>query len=108
LHQLVQYGLKIRLAIVDAYLDNLLAMPIILTLLKAERRYLFKRGVAYRLSLLEVLLATSYVSIISEWVFPYFSKRFVFDLLDFLFFFIGSLIYLWAEQRGPTAKSPNA
>jgi hypothetical protein len=97
-HQLLQHVFKINIPIADAYLDNLLAMPIILHLLLAERRYLFKRGGNYRLPLLEVILATVYVSLISELLFPVLSSRFTFDWLDFVFFFTGAGIYLLIEK----------
>lgn len=98
-HQLLQHVFKINIPIADAYLDNILAMPIILPLLLAERRYLFKRGSVYHLPLLEVILATIYVSLISELLFPLLSSRFTFDWLDFVFFFAGAAAYLVMERN---------
>jgi hypothetical protein len=96
-HQLLQHVFKINIPLADEYLDNLLAMPIILPLLLVERRYLFKRGSTYRLPLLESILATIYVSLISELLFPLLSSRFTFDWLDFVFFFAGAGVYLVVE-----------
>lgn len=93
LHMIFQYSLKINIPLADAYLDNLLAMPIILTLLLAERRHIFHKGNAYQLPILDIFLATAYVSAISEWLFPWLSSRFTFDPLDFLFFFLGAGIF---------------
>lgn len=42
-HQIMQKGLDIHFNLLDRYLDNLLAMPIILTFLMLERRYLLGR-----------------------------------------------------------------
>ena len=99
LHQVVQHLFKLSLPLADHYLDNLLAMPIILSLLLAERRYLFRRGIAYQLSLLEIVLATLYVGVISEWLFPLLSDRFTFDPLDFLFFLAGAGIFYLVHNK---------
>lgn len=98
-HQLLQHVFKINIPLADAYLDNFLAMPIILPLLLAERRYLFKRGGTYHLPLLEVILATIYISLISELLFPLLSSRFTFDWLDFAFFIAGAALYVLVERK---------
>ena len=97
-HQLLQHSFKVPVPFADAYLDNILAMPIILTLLVAERRCLFNRGVAYNLSLQEVLLTTADISLVSEYLFPFLSTRFVTDPMDFVFFFAGTGLYLLNEK----------
>lgn len=99
LHQLLQYGLKIRVPLADAYLDNLLAMPIILTLLVEERRRIFRRGQQYQLPPLELALTTLYICVISELIFPIFSPRFTFDPIDFAFFFAGTAIYALVARK---------
>ena len=103
-HQLTQYFFKIRIWFADAYLDNLVAMPIILTLLHAERRYLFRRGASYRLSTLEIILATIYIAVISEVLFPLLSSRFTFDWVDFVFFFTGAALFMLTEIKKPQTK----
>jgi hypothetical protein len=84
-HQLLQLGLGIRLSFANAYLDNFLAMPVILSLLKVEHSLLFQKGPGYRLPLLTCLIATIYISVISELIFPQVSSRFTFDPFDFVF-----------------------
>jgi len=78
---------------VDSYIDNLLAMPIILSLWQFEQIWLFRKGPAYRLSALEIFLATIYISIISEILFPLLSEDFRGDIVDVLVYFIGSIIF---------------
>jgi hypothetical protein len=104
LHQVLQHLVKIKIQIVDDYLDNLLAMPVILTFLLAERRFIFKRGISYQLPLLETLLATVYVNVISEWLFPWLSNRFTYDSLDFVFFFAGAGIFYLAHNKKEAEK----
>lgn len=100
-HQALQKLLHIPVPFVDLYLDNLLAMPIILTLLLAERRILFKRGRSYRLPLLDVVVATIYVVFIAEIVFPLLSDKFVTDWWDVLFYGLGSMLFLLTINRLP-------
>lgn len=101
LHQLLQRGLHISLPLIDNYLDNLLAMPIILTFLLVERRILFRRGKGYRLSAMDVVMATVYIVIIAEVIFPLFSDSFVTDWWDVIFYALGSLIYWFTINRWP-------
>jgi hypothetical protein len=99
LHQGLQHLLKFSVPLADAYLDNLVAMPLILTLLQAERRHLFKKGPQYKLPLLEIILATIYVSAISEFLFPVLTTRFTYDALDFVFFFLGAALFYSIEKQ---------
>lgn len=101
LHQLLQKGLEISLPFIDSYLDNLLAMPIILTFLLVERRILFRRGKGYRLSAMDVVLATIYIVVIAEVVFPLLSDNFVTDWRDVIFYSLGSLIFWFTINRWP-------
>lgn len=101
-HQLMQKVLDIHYPMIDHYLDNLLAMPIILSLLTVERRILFRRNV-YRLSILEIIITTVFIVLMAEVVFPLFSKDFTTDWWDVLFYALGSLLfYLTINKR--TAK----
>lgn len=102
LHQLLQKGLGLHIPYLHAYLDNFLAMPIILTLLLAERRLLFRKGNGYILTALDVLLATLYVSLISELLFPLFSDRFTTDWLDPVLYGLGSLLFYFTINQFPS------
>jgi hypothetical protein len=104
LHQWTQHVFKIKMLFADAYLDNLLAMPIILTLLRAERSYLFKKGASYRLTILDIILTTVYIAVLSELLFPILSPRFTFDWLDFVFFFAGAALFLITGPKNPIRR----
>ncbi len=92
-HQIVQKGLEISFPLFDRYLDNLLAMPVILTLLLAERQWLFKKGSSYKLPVLDITIATIYIIIITEVIFPLLSKNFITDWRDIIFYILGSVIF---------------
>jgi hypothetical protein len=93
LHQVLQKIFHINFFWVDSYIDNLLAMPIILPLWQLERIWFFRKGSAYRLSALEIFLATIYISIISEIIFPLLSEDFRGDVVDVVCFYIGSAVF---------------
>lgn len=92
-HQLMQKVLDIRFPLFDRHLDNLLAMPVLLTLLLAERRWLFKRGRQYSLPALDVIVATVYVVFVTEIIFPVLSANFTADWRDVIFYALGSIIF---------------
>mgnify|MGYP001120493164 CR=1 FL=1 len=77
----------------DSYLNNLLAMPVILSLWQFEKIWLFRKGPAFQLSALEIAVATLYVSLVSEVIFPLISKDFYADGVDVLVYIIGSIIF---------------
>ena len=93
LHQFLQKILSISLPFPDSYLDNIVAMPIILTLLLAERRWLFKKGSNYQIPVIDTVVATLYIIFISEVFFPLLSQKFTADWKDLLFYALGSFVF---------------
>ena len=98
-HQITQRVLDIPIPLADAYLDNVLATPILLTLLVAERRLLFRRGEDYTLTLAETVLATLWIAVVGEVLFPYFSEQFTADWLDVVFYLLGSVLFYFTINR---------
>lgn len=101
IHQLLQKGFGISIPLIDPYLDNLLAMPIILTFLLLEKQFLFRRGEKYRLTISEIVIATLFVALISEWLFPALSERFTSDWKDVILYAVGALIFFFTINRKP-------
>jgi glycopeptide antibiotics resistance protein len=102
-HQVLQKGFHVSLYWIDSYLDPLLSMPILLTLLLAERRHLFGRGNQYQLSLLEVVLAVGILSLLFEVIFPMLSPRFTADVGDVIAYVIGGMFFYLLLNK-PLAK----
>lgn len=101
IHQLMQKVMNIHFTLFDSYLDNLLAMPIILTLLMIERRYLLGRNHFFSLSILEIFIATFFIVVVAEIVFPLLSRGFIRDWWDLPFYALGSFIfYLTINPKG--------
>lgn len=105
LHQWMQKGMNIHYIWIDNYLDNFLAMPVILTLLLAERIWLFKKGKNYRLPALVIGIATLYIILITEILFPLFSKDFHGDWMDAIFYAGGSVLFNFTINKLPKKKA---
>ena len=99
LHQILTKGFNIHLGWADNYLDSFLAMPVILTLWLAERRILFKKGSAYLLSPMHVAIATLYVVVVAEVLFPYLSPQFTTDWLDVIGYIAGSILFYFTINQ---------
>lgn len=107
LHQITQQVLHLSIPFADNYLDNFLSTPILLTLLLVERRTLFRFGQDYTLSAQEVSLATLFIAVVGEVLFPYFSQEFTADWLDVPFYALGSvLFYTTVNDNGNRSNQP--
>lgn len=106
MHQVLQKLLHIYNFWIDSYLDNFLAMPIILSLWQFEKICLFRKGRSYKLSILEITVATIYISFITEIVFPMFSKEFEGDILDLLVYTLGSGVFFTYNNFSKKINKP--
>lgn len=98
IHQVLEKLLGIHIIYLDNYLDPMLCMPIILTLLTLQKQYIFQDRKS-RLSLFTIICSTAIVIIISEWLFPILSFRFTADPLDALFFIVGAILFIILINR---------
>jgi hypothetical protein len=98
IHQVMQKGLHLYNTWIDAYIDNILAMPIILSLWRVEKILLWSKGSSYKLSILEISVATVYLSLVSEVIFPLFSKKFYTDSIDVVLYCIGAALFFWFNK----------
>lgn len=100
-HQLLQKVLEIKLPAIDAYLDSFLLMPILLTFIVVERRWLFRSGSGYCLKLLDIVIATLFIAFVAELVFPALSPRFTADWWDVLAYALGSALFYFTINGYP-------
>lgn len=98
-HQVVQKIFEVPIPLADRYLDNFLATPILLTLLLVERRTLFGHGKNYRLTVTEVVIATVWIALVGELLFPYLSENFTSDAMDLLFYTLGSVLFYFTVNK---------
>lgn len=92
-HQIIQKGFNINIPWIHSYLDDVLAMPILLTLILFERRKFFAWGDDFVFSALESLALVVSLSLVFELVFPAFSTKFTFDWRDFIAYALGGVVF---------------
>lgn len=101
LHQVGQYGLGLQLEFIDAYLDPLLCLPVLLGVWLVDRKVLFQHDC---LNGLEVILAGLALSILFEEGFPRWQSAFVRDNWDYPAYAVGGAWFWW--QINPKPKHP--
>ena len=84
---------------VHHYLDDLLAIPVILTLAVAVQRQWIYRNPQYVLSKIQVIFAVLYLSIWFEGVLPVLSDKYTRDIWDILAYIIGAFVFYWFINR---------
>lgn len=104
LHQFVQYGLGWSIPFLDAYLDPVLCLPIVLGMWIAEAEYIYGFR---RLKTLELIVVGTFLAVLFEEGFPRWQPAFVRDWWDYLAYALGGLWYwLWLNPSGPEGTQP--
>lgn len=93
LHQYVQKIARLSFPMIDSYLDPLLFMPILLTLITWERRLFYKNRL-YHLPWTHIFGYLLLVSVLCEVVLPMWTERMTADVWDVLFYALGTILYL--------------
>lgn len=78
---------------VHAYLDDLLAMPVIFTIVLVLIRWGAKKT-DFNYSWLHLLVGFAYVSINFEWILPNISQSYTADWIDVTLYALGTLLYM--------------
>lgn len=93
LHQYVEKILKLSLPMIDSYLDPLLFMPMLLTLITWERQLMYKNRL-YHLPWTHIFGYFLLVSVLCEILFPMWTDRMTADIWDVLLYALGTILYL--------------
>lgn len=91
IHQVLQKALHFPVPLLDNYLDPFCLGALGLNGLQLERRWFFDQP---GLTKMDVLLATLFLMVVSEIIFPYFSDAFVPDWIDALSIGLGACWFL--------------
>ncbi len=104
IHQWTQKFMGWKIPWADNHLDCLLCMPVFLTLLLAERRWIFQKTSLYSFSAFETSLIVIVLSLIYEEGFPRWSTAFTKDYWDYLCYGIGALFFYFFinKQKAPS------
>lgn len=92
-NQVLEKGFEIFIPWVHAYLDDLLALPVILGITLQIYRWIHPLGEGFRFKKEHVIVAFLYVSVVFEGVLPWYSEVYIRDLWDILCYGLGSLIF---------------
>lgn len=92
LHQILEKHYQIAIPFADNYLDDFLAMPIILTIFWTEQRVLWKRF-QHPLTIFQIIVFTLAFSIFFEEILPNYNVNYTKDYWDYLAYGLGSLCF---------------
>lgn len=96
-HQIIQKILLINLPFIDAYLDDFLAMPFILSMFLIEQFFWNRRTT--NLTIFEIVIFTTIFAIFFEEIVPNFSESYTKDYWDYVAYGLGSyFFYLTTNQ----------
>jgi hypothetical protein len=94
-HYILQHA-GVRLALADAYLDDLLCMPVVLSLSLAAMRFFYGKPV---LSTAQIIFTLIYCSLLFEVLLPIYSPIYTGDFADVLFYAIGAWFFARAMNK---------
>lgn len=92
MNQLLEKKFGIFIPLLHAYLDDLLCMPIVLTLTLLVLQFLLK-DFQFRLNKFQIFIAFVYFSIMFEIILPSFSAKYTPDILDIAAYGAGAFIF---------------
>ncbi|MBA3899460.1 MAG: magnesium citrate secondary transporter [Bacteroidetes bacterium] len=92
INQILEKGFGIFIPFIHAYLDDLLCMPVVLTLTLFILRWIIKSP-DYTFSKKQVIFALLYFSFAFEVLLPLYSEKYTADVFDVLAYGIGAVIF---------------
>lgn len=92
LNQLLEKQFEIYVPLLHTYLDDLLCMPVVLTLSLYILQLLLKNE-QFRLTKFQVIIAVVYFAVMFELILPAFSIKYTSDVLDIAVYGIGAFIF---------------
>ncbi|WP_297334807.1 magnesium citrate secondary transporter [Algoriphagus sp.] len=103
LNQLLEKAFQIFIPIIHAYLDDLLAMPVILGITLQLFRWMHPAKNSYIFAKTPIIISWVYVSLVFEWFLPRQSPQYISDPWDILCYGMGT-IYFYRWMNKPKAQ----
>lgn len=85
------------------YLNDLLCMPIILTICLIGVRFI-KKDKTIRISLFSALSLATFYSLYFEVILPLIMERYTADIYDVFLYFSGALLFYWLQEPIPVKE----
>ncbi|HYK76344.1 MAG TPA: hypothetical protein VEV16_05160 [Daejeonella sp.] len=86
--------------IINSYLTDLLAVPVVMQLALAFQRTFVERNENYCFKAGHVIFVVFYISLVFEWLLPRLDAKFTSDGMDILMYILGGLIF-WFQINRP-------
>lgn len=98
-NQILEKGLAVFIPFVHAYLDDLLAIPVILGITLQIYKKIHPKKDRFTFTKTQIFVAVIYVSIVFEWFLPKFSSIYISDSLDVICYFAGGIYFYLLVNR---------
>jgi hypothetical protein len=93
LNQVLERYFKLFIPFAHSYLDDLLAIPVILGITLQIYRKIHPEKDSFSFTKIQILVAIIYVSAVFEWFLPRFSTTYTSDFLDIICYFVGGFYF---------------
>ena len=101
INQYVENSLGLFLPYVHSYLDDVMAMPVVLGFALQVYRWIHPLKDRFAFTKIQILVAVSYFSLIFELLLPIWSETYVRDPWDVLFYGLGAIwFYFLINKKG--------
>lgn len=98
-NQVLEKGFGIFVPLVHAYLDDLLAIPVILGITLQVYRWIHPLKENFRFKKEHIFVAFLYVSVVFEGFLPWYSDQYVRDYWDILCYGLGAIFFYFKINR---------
>lgn len=92
-NQLIERVYEMHIPWIHAYLDDLMAMPVILGITLQVYRWIHPQKDAFVFTAIQTFIGFAYIAFIFEWFLPRFSNTYTADPLDVLCYAIGTIVF---------------
>ncbi|WP_228692309.1 magnesium citrate secondary transporter [Lunatimonas sp.] len=101
-NQYLEKALAIFVPLVHSYLDDLLAMPVILGITLQVFRWVHPTGEQFRFSTMQIVVGVAYISLLFEVLLPMWSEIYVRDFWDVVCYAAGAFYFYFFINKQPT------
>ncbi|EOZ96088.1 hypothetical protein A33Q_2681 [Indibacter alkaliphilus LW1] len=110
INQLLEKVFVVFIPFVHAYLDDLMAMPVVLGITLQVYRWIHPAKSRFTFTWTQVLIAVLYFSFLFEWLLPKYSNLYTSDYWDILAYAIGAIFFYYLinvpSQKKPSHENP--
>lgn len=101
-NQILEKVFGVFIPFVHAYLDDLLAIPVILGITLQIYKKIHPKRERFTFTKTQILVAVIYVSVVFEWFLPKYSSTYIGDILDVLCYVLGSVYFYFLVNQAST------